>query len=92
MTSTAYGFAYSAQNLMLFFGPAITGMIIDKTGEISGGYLWSSIFLFGLSIVTAIIGLIVLVWDYNTQAVLYRGIDRNPLPIKQERTIDTSID
>lgn len=86
LTTTAYGLAYCMQNLLLVIGPAVAGIIIDRTELTSGGYLWCAVFLFGLSVGTAIVGLIVLLWDYNGSAVLYRGIPESDM----ERTVDNT--
>jgi len=74
LTTTAYGIAYSVMNAMEFSGSAVIGIIIDRTVHFSGGYLWSSIFLFAVSIFTAIAGLAILIWDYRDKAILYDGV------------------
>eukprot|EP00826_Nyctotherus_ovalis_P032252 TRINITY_DN2600_c0_g8_i2.p1 TRINITY_DN2600_c0_g8~~TRINITY_DN2600_c0_g8_i2.p1 ORF type:complete len:112 (-),score=19.40 TRINITY_DN2600_c0_g8_i2:16-351(-) len=74
LTTTAYGLAYCMQNLLLVIGPAVAGIIIDKTELTSGGYLWCAVFLFGLSVATAVVGLVVLLWDCNGTAVLYLSL------------------
>jgi len=70
LTTTAYGLSYSAQNIMLFLGPAVTGTIIDSTKHISGGYFWSSIFLLFISILTALVGLIIYLYDHKDSEAL----------------------
>jgi hypothetical protein len=74
LTTTAYGIAYSVMNAMEFAGCALIGVIIDHTVHASGGYLWSSIFLFTSSILTALSGFAILVWDYKDKRTLYHGI------------------
>eukprot|EP00826_Nyctotherus_ovalis_P051738 TRINITY_DN6482_c0_g1_i1.p5 TRINITY_DN6482_c0_g1~~TRINITY_DN6482_c0_g1_i1.p5 ORF type:complete len:125 (-),score=16.16 TRINITY_DN6482_c0_g1_i1:76-450(-) len=74
LTTTAYGLGYSAMNLMLFVGPAVVGSIIDRTVSVSGGYFWSSVFFCAMSIVAAVLGFIILIWDYKGNQALYRGV------------------
>lgn len=73
LTTTAYGFAYSAVNVMSFLGGALIGVIIDRTMNVSGGYYWSSVFLFVFSILTVLIGFTILMWDYQDRKTLYHG-------------------
>lgn len=74
LTTTAYGLSYSVMNAMEFGGCALVGVIIDRTAHVSGGYLWSTVFLLSASVLAALLGLVILVWDYKGKKVLYLGI------------------
>jgi len=74
MTTTAYGLTFSIQNALLFLGPSCTGIVIDATEMLDGGYFWATLFFALLSIASAIMGGVVLGLDlYKGNGVLYKG-------------------
>lgn len=76
LTATAYGLNFCLQAVLMMSGPLLTGYVIDKTKENSGGYYGSSLVFLLVSVVSAVIGLIVLVKDLKGERALYDKIPK----------------
>jgi len=76
LTATAYGIAFSFNELVYFVAPLVTGLVIDKTKMNKGGYFWSTLVFFLWAFIAMNIAASILVSDYRNSAVLYKGFEQ----------------
>lgn len=74
LSATAFGLSFCFQAILMFLGPILTGYIIDKTKEYSGGYFAATIVFVVIGLFSTIVSGIVLISDYKKKRILYDRI------------------
>lgn len=74
LSATAFGLSFCFQAILMFLGPILTGYIIDKTKEYSGGYFAATIVFVVIGLFSTIVSGIVLITDYKKDRILFDQI------------------